>query len=295
MNAVSRDFHFDMTGLRLGLLLAWVLCLSAPNSEAAYFSEIDLGGPAGRAVEVSQLDPASPYTLVIIDANPYRASSFGLVQGVIHLEPGLGTNTVAMVSETAWPDNTVQTHPLDSLATPPDASGIDLNFARLLVLMQGDSAVQRFDRPMSDDVNADRYEPEAVIDWLVLGDADTAGRYQSNDHDIDAINAAFGIDLLARIADKDAGRIIGRSYIPDQPLDMDRLYVGDPDVRGQFDQDYFRYTYTPGLANPSLKPVFPIPEPTAAFLFAAAAVVLTGRGRSAGLPRHDCLSRDARL
>lgn len=243
-----------------------------------FISEIELGGPAGNAVELSQLDPSKDHSLLILDANPFTPSNFGTVLGVVHLAAGSTPHSVAMLSESAWPGEPGRTIPLSSLSSPATPAQLNLQFARLLVVMEGQTDVAYLDRPLAAAQDAARYDASAVSDWVVFGSGDLASQYQSNGHDIDAINATLGIDLLSRIADRDDGRVIGRANLPRQPIDMDSLFVGDPDAYNQFKPTHaFRYTYTPGESNLALAPVMVrIPEPTTLGLFA---LVWAGRGR----------------
>lgn len=250
--------------------------LTCPSARAAFISEIDLGGPAGNAVELSDIDPGRDYSLLVIDANPYSVSNFGLVLGVVHLPAGSTPRSVAMLSESAWPGQPGRTTPLDSLSSPPTPGGFNMQYARLLVVMDGLTDAVYLDRPLAAAHDRSRYDASAVTDWVVFGSGDLSLRYQSNGHDIDAINTTLGIDLLERIADRDAGRVIGRANRPGQVMEMDRFFVGDPDARNQFNAgDGFFYNYTPGESNLTLSTI-PIPEPATLGLFA---FVLLGRRR----------------
>ena len=257
--------------LRLRSALALLVCVSLIwTSHAAYISEIDLGGPhspAGQGIELSQVDPASDYTLLIMTADATSTAAFGLVLDTIYLPAGSGRGGVAMVTDQPWPGDGTATIPLAS--TGASNSSLPLNHSRLLVLMQGQSAVRQLDNPASEDpAAAARYDALAVADWLVLGHGDLASDYQNTGHDIAVINTRLGIDLLSRIVDKDGGSVIGRTNAPAQVLEMDTFFVGTPDTARQFEvAGEFLYTYTPGAAN---LPLTQLPEPGS---FAALAIL----------------------
>lgn len=253
-----------------------LLLLACFDSHAAYISEIDQGGPAGRGIELSQVDSASDYTLVFIDANAQVLSRFGAVVDVMHLQAGSGYGGVAMVTDSAWPGEPTRTLPLSSVSLASGDSTLNFNLSRLLIVMQGDIDVRRYDRPVTDALASARFDPTAVTDWLVLGSGDLATAYQSNGYDIAGINAALGIDLLTRLADKDAGRVIARTNLPGQPIDMDQVFIGDPDVTQAFavDADH-NYAYTPGEANLPL--INHTPEPGSLSLLAMGLAALTRR------------------
>lgn len=240
------------------------LVLLADTTQAAYISEIDLGGPAGQGIELSQFDSAASHTLLIIDANP---TSFGRVFDVIHLPASIGLAGVAMVTETPWPDTTAHTTTLASLNPALGDDKFAFNGTRLLVVMQGQSEVEFLDNPLSDAQSATNYVQSDVVDWLVLTDGDPATLYQAR-ADIADINAAFGIDLLSRVVSKSDGRVIGRTNVLENPLDMDVFFVGDPDpdTGQQFDvPGGYRYTYTPSMSN---LPLSQAPEPSSLALLA---------------------------
>ncbi|MEM6506162.1 MAG: PEP-CTERM sorting domain-containing protein [Planctomycetota bacterium] len=263
------------------LVLVGVLLVALPH-RAAYISEIDLGGtesPAGQGIEFSQVDPATDYTLLILDANPFSASAFGKVLDVIHLPAGIGLAGVAMVTDLPWPDNTASTTTLGSLSPQSGSGTLLFNFSKLLILMNGESSVMADDRPLGSDAAAQaRYDKAAVLDWLVLSDADPAPLYQSRGHDIGDINTTLGIDLLARIVDTDAGRVVGRTNLPGQQLDMQVFFQGDPDTTRQFAIDEQKvYTYTPSQAN--LPVTVQVPEPTSLLLMALGTALCLARKR----------------
>lgn len=243
--------------------------MAAPGF-AAYISEIDLGGPAGRGIEFSAVSPSLDYTLLIIDANPYSTSAFGTVLDVIHLPAGSGRAGVAMVTELAWPDNTALTQTLASLAPASGSSLLNFDFARLLVVMQGFSSVKRFDRPLVDAAAQSRYASSTPTDYLVLADGNPQPLYLSRGHDISQINAGLGIDLLGRLVDKNAGQVIARTGLPGQPVEMDVFFAGNPDAARQFEvaTDYV-YTYTPSMNNLPLTALAPEPNSAALWLLFA--------------------------
>lgn len=257
-----------------------LVCLTLMGpAQAAFISEIDLGSPtspAGQGVELSQVDPASDYTLLIMNADATSPFAFGMVLDVIHLPAGSGLAGVVMVTDAPWPDNTASTIPIAS--TDASGSSLSLSQTRLLVVMEGDSLVKRFDNPTGTDAAAiARYDAAAVTDWLVLGHGDLASNYQNAGHDIDNINSKLGIDLLGRLIDKDDVSVIGRTNAPDQPMDMDVFFAGTPDAARQFDvAGGYRYTYTPGMSN---LPLTQLPEPGSLATLAIAAGLCLCRSR----------------
>lgn len=264
----------------MGLLPCAVL-LGLPVS-AAYISEIDLGGPtspAGQGIELSQFDSA--HTLLIMEAGA-TSSMFGLVLDVIHLPASIGRADVAMITDVAWPDNTAVTTPLASLSPAPINATLPLSNTRLLIVMQGQSDVRWLDNPLSTDAAAAaRYDKNAVTDWLVLTQGESAATFQTN-QDVATIDATLGIDLLSRLVDKGAGRVIGRTVMQDAApgtgVDMDTFYVGTPDdTTRQFDvPGGYHYTYTPSMAN---LPLSNLPEPNTLAIFALAAGLVLRRSR----------------
>ena len=226
--------------------MAGLFC--APRVHAAFISEIDLDSPAGRAVEVSQMQPGSDYTLVVMEANPFSTALFGTVLGVVPLADGLGSGGVAMVSDSAWPGGAVPTVPLASLSPASATATLNLSYKRLLVLLRGQVGVNLLDRPVT---QASAYDSAAVEDWLVMGDGLTGQAYVSGGHDIGQINTALGIDLLARVVDTNAGSVIGRSWLAGEDYDLSLCHVGEPNEANQFDAalDGYLYTYTPGVSN----------------------------------------------
>lgn len=244
--------------LRLSGCLLLALSLS---THAAYISEIDLGGPAGQGIELSGVDPAADTTVLFIHASPTSTSLFGLVLDVLHVPAGTGRAGVAMVTDNAWPSDPLLTTSLTSLPLESGDASLPLIDHLLLVVMQGSSAVTRFDRPLSDSAANTRYDESTVTDWLVLSTGDQAAAYEAN-HDVASINAALGIDLLSRLVDKHAGQVIGRTHAPDQPIDMDAFYIGDPDpTSNQFTAESRQvYTYTPGMSSLPLAEQTPEPS-----------------------------------
>jgi hypothetical protein len=244
--------------IALGLMTAG---MSAVHTQAAYISEIDLGGPislAGQGIELSQVDPASAYTLVLMNVSPASSATFGLVKDVIHLPVGSGFVNVTMLTDEPWPEDNPAIIPLAS--TDAGSSSLLLTQTTLLVVMQGNAPVRRFDNPLgSDALAAARYDASAVTDWLVLGQGNLAADFQSSSLDIASINTTLGIDLLGRLVNTDDATLIARTNAPGQPLDMDTFYVGKPDAARQFDvAGGYKYTYTPGMIN---TPLAHLPEP----------------------------------
>lgn len=235
-------------------------CVWTPGlARAAYISEIDLGGPAGQGVELSQLDPASDYSVLFMSASPTSSSLFGMVLDVLHVPAGTGRAGVAMVTDVDWPGDSALTTPLDAMPLSSGDDALPLMDHLLLVVMQGRTGLERLNNPMSDSEAKARYDATPVSDWLVLSRGDQDGVYEAN-HDIANINAKLGIDLLARLIDTEDGRVLGRTHAPDQTIDMDTFFVGNPDpVSNQFDVDEsLIYTYTPGLSR---LPLAQTPEP----------------------------------
>ena len=145
LNAAKRRMQRSLLA-SLALIAALV---TATRAHGAYISEIDLGGPGGQGVEFSQLDPGSVHTLVIMNAVATSTSGFGMVLDVIHLPAGSGVLDVAMVTDQPWPDNTATTIPLAS--TDASLPTLSLSQTRLLIVMQGDSAVRQFDNLLGED------------------------------------------------------------------------------------------------------------------------------------------------
>ncbi|MFN3165936.1 MAG: hypothetical protein ACE37H_02615 [Phycisphaeraceae bacterium] len=233
--------------------------LAAPAG-AAFISEIDLDSPAGDAVEVSAIGPGEDYTLVVMDASPFRFSSFGRVMSVAPLSAGVGTNGVALVSDTAWPGGQVPAIPLASLSPTPPTATLNLNFARLVVLMQGIVDLDVFQRPFDQPAG---YDPLAVVDWVVMGEGLSASTYANSGYDLSLIGATLGVDVTQRVADTDQASVIGRGAVQGQAIDLSVLHVGEPDTNNQFDAatPAHRYVYTPGYANLALIPDGPDPMP----------------------------------
>lgn len=211
------------------------------------------------------MTPGFDYTLLLLDANPYSPSVFGTVRGFVHLPAGSGgADGVLMVSESVWPTDPLLTQPLAGLSPPPLMSGLDLAFARLLVLVRGQADVAMFQPLIADPPTLAEYDPDDVTDWLAFGNGELAPLYASNGHNVGLINGTLGIDLLQRLIDKDSGRVIGRTNLPGSAIDYDTFYAGDPDpISDQFrvEQGQYDYTYTPGKAGLPLL-VVPLPGDT---------------------------------
>lgn len=247
-------------------------------ASAAFISELDQGGPAGRGIELTGLDPDAGATLLFIDANPYLPQAFGKVLDTLHLPGSVGVGGVAMATESDWPGRDAAFVTLDAVAPASGDDELNLFQSRLIVVMQGQSDVRRLDEPLKSAQAAGRYDPAAVTDWLVLGDGDLSGLYASRGHDIDHINQTLGIALLDRLVDKDAGRVVGRTFPPGEEIDMDRFFVGAPGDDGRFAVDaQHDYFYTPGYGNlPLLEAV---PEPSTLGLLAAGLALGARRAR----------------
>lgn len=251
------------SGRGLANLCLWLsgcllLAFTSLSARAAYISEIDLDGPAGQGIELSNVDPATDTTLVFINASPTSTFLFGLVIDVLHIPAGTGRAGVAMVTDNIWASDPSLTTSLASLPLESGDPSLPMIDHLLLVVMQGRSDVMQFDRPLSDAAADARYDESTVTDWLVLSTGDQATNYEEN-HNVASINTALGIDLLSRLVDKHAGRIIGRTNEPDQPIEMDTFFMGDPDpISQQFEVAGDRvYTYTPGMSSLPLH----LPEP----------------------------------
>jgi len=152
----------------LALILVAASSVFTDTALSAYISEIDQSGPAGRGIELSDINSTSAYTLVFMDANPYTSLSFGTVVDVMHLSAGAGLGGVAMVTEKAWPADPALTVALSSatVSLASGASTLNLSLNRLLVVMPGNIDIRRFDNPMSDSAALTRYKAGAVADWL---------------------------------------------------------------------------------------------------------------------------------
>lgn len=274
--------YFTLADRCAGLLTKVVLAalsggLGLPAG-AAYISEIDRGGPGGRGIELMGLDPDAGATLLFIDANPYLPQAFGKVLDTLYVPGSVGVGGVAMVTESAWPGRDAAFVTLDQAAPASGDDELNLFQNRLLVVMNGQSRVQRLDQPLASDPAAARYDPTAVTDWLVLGGGGLAGLYRSRGHDIDLINQALGVSLLDRLVDKDAGRVVGRTHAPGQEVDMDTFFVGAPGDDGRFAVDVQHdYVYTPGFGNWPL--LAAAPEPSALALLAAGLALGARRAR----------------
>ena len=277
---MTNGLHAPARGLfRLTHALAFSGCaVFSASAYAARISEIDLGGPAGQGIELSNAASPTGHTLLILDASPYVPTRFGNVLDVIHLPTNPRPDGVVMITDNPWPSDPALTTVLSTLAPASGSTELAFNLSRLLIVMDGISATTRFDNPVTDPLSAGRYDASAVTDWLVLGSGDHAGPYQAGAYDIAGINAALGIDLLSRIVDKDDGRVIGRASHPGQALDMDTFYVGDPDASGLFAADAgHNYVYTPGLENVPL--LANLPEPNSLVLLGLGALCVCRRRR----------------
>jgi hypothetical protein len=237
--------------------------LLALPAQPAYISEIDLNGPAGQAIEVAAMDPADDYTLVVMDASPYRFENFGKILSVAPLSGGMGVGGTAMVSDAVWPGGEVLTYPLSALTPSPPTSALGLNFSRLVVLMRGAADLDLFQRPID---QPQGYDASAVLDWVLMGEGMNAAQYTDNGYDTQLINTTLGVDLFERMADTDAVRVIGRGVLPGEAMDLTLLHAGNPDAGNVFDAaiDAYRYRYTPGMENIDLLPaaVDPVPGDT---------------------------------
>ena len=264
--------------------LAFVLscCLIASDARALYISEIDLGGPAGRGIEFSGLDPVDGATLLMIDANPYLPQAFGKMRDVLHRPGSAGVGGVVMVTENEWVARPTSIKTLNEL--PPESGKDELNLfqTRLLVLMSGSSMVKRSDTPLTLSDAAARYDAGSVTDWLVLGSGDPSklsGRYASRGQDeINHINTTLGINLLSRVVDKDAGRVIARAKHVGEELKLDQFVMGDPDGDDRFEvRPHLDYFYTPGFGNLPL--VVTLPEPGTLGLLTVGLLAIMRRAR----------------
>jgi len=255
------------------LALACLMLLAPAPAGAAYISEIDLGGPAGRGIELSSFDDDTGATLLVMDASATTPTQFGFVWQVIDV-PGSTANAVSgtvMLTENTWPDQPALTTAVGSM---------NLNASRLIAVVEGSTDLSPFDNPTQNATAKDRWDQSNITDWLILSTADAA-TYQAN-HDLSALAGTLGFDPLDRLVDPDAGRIVARTNEPVEPgqpinpIDMDRFFVGDPDPTGQFAvSEQYNYAYTPGQSN---LPLIVVPEPgTAAALLLGGAVLLRRR------------------
>ncbi|XAM00867.1 PEP-CTERM sorting domain-containing protein [Phycisphaeraceae bacterium D3-23] len=262
------------------LLLAASAC-AAPG-HAAYISEVFQSGPAGQGIELSGIDPAQGATLAILDGSRFSTSGFGRVLELIHLPADPGGPPVVLITDMAWPDASVQPIPLADVPHASSQTTLALGGSlldRLLVVFDGETDLLLDDNPVNTSDAQMRYDASTVTDWLAIGPGDLSSGYGSSPHNIAGINSALGIDLLARTADRQAGQVIARANTPGQALDLDVLYVGDPDVTGHFDAGgSLVYRTTPGHANLPL--LHPAPEPGSAAVLLTGAVLLMRRRRA---------------
>jgi hypothetical protein len=272
--------------IRIPLFVERLLCVGAcfasafvaDQAVAAYVSEIDFASPAGRGIELSNVDPASDYTLLFMSASP-SSSLFGLVLDTLKVPAGTGRAGVAMVTDSSWPGQSTLTAPLADVPLVSADPTLPLAGDVLLVVLAGRSDVVRFNNPVTDPLAASRYDRAAVTDWLVLNTVDQSGAYASA-LDVATVNAALGIDLLSRRVDANAGRVLGRTSAPGQLIDMDTFYAGDPDptsMQFEIPGSTLVYTYTPGMSNLPL--IERVPEPGALSIFAAAGAICMRRRR----------------
>ncbi len=259
-------------------MLVLLLVGAVDSARAAYISEIDLGGPAGRAVELSELEAGKSYSLLVLDANANYQPAFGRVMGVVVLPAGISTGGVVMVSEQPWPDETGQTVLLSSLPAPTTSSSLNLSFSRLLLLHEGLTDLEVADNVLSPTAVSAGFDASAVEDWVLMGSGPIGAQYLANGYNMASINATLGIDLLSQVADTAAGRVIGRASLAGEAIDPGLLHVGTPNVYKQFliNEDY-RYTYTPGAYHAPLLPNRMIPEPGVAWMFGAGLAVCLRR------------------
>ena len=261
------------------------LTLLAGTVRAAYISELDLGGPAGKGIELSNVDPDTDYTVLFMSASPTSTFLFGLVLDVLHVPAAAGRAGVAMVTDTPWPGQPTLTVPLNSLGLASGDESLPLNNDLLLVVMSGPTDLARFNNPVTDSVAGLRYDEAAVTDWLVLSSQDNSATYESN-FDVSAVNAELGIDLLRRLVVTTDAEVIGRANLPNESIDMDTFYAGEPDeVSRQFDVDgQYVYTYTPGMSNLPL--AAHLPEPGSLLVLAVGSVLCLQRCRRAERNMH---------
>ena len=247
------------------LAAAALLAVVGTTAKAATISELFLTGPAGQALELTGVDDAQGATLAILNGSRIDPNGFGQVLDIVHLPQGGGWSPVVLITDSAWPGGTVPTTltddvNLDPLRTTLNFGGAD--FDRLLVVFNGDTALQLGDNPTRGGVAADRYDAAAVTDWLAFGPTGIADAYdaQYTDLELTELNTALGIDLLARTADRSNGSVFARTNAPGQPLDPDVTFVGSPDGNGRFTAGPgLAYRTTPGVANVPLVEVLPEP------------------------------------
>lgn len=265
-----------------GFALASVVA-AAPAADAAIISELFLDGPAGQALELTGIDDAQGATLAILDGSRHDSAGFAKVLDVVHLQPGQGWSPVVLLTDNAWPESSVPATPVAGLS--PASGATTLNFGlsfhdRILVVFDGISPIQVNDQPRTDPLASARFNTSGATDWLVFGGAGLAQAYDAkyDDAALADINAALGIDLLARTADRSAGTVFARTHTQGQPTDLGTTYVGTPDANGRFDVGGgLAYRTTPGLANVPL--VDTVPEPGTLAALALGGLALGGRRR----------------
>lgn len=253
--------------------------LLAGSARAAFISEIDFGGPAGQGIELSGVFPDKDYTIVFMSASPTSNSLFGMVIDTLYVPAGTGRAGVALLTDTPWPNQPLLAASLASVPLQSGHSQLPLINDLLMVVMDGQTDLQRFNNPVTDPVAAARYDETLVTDWLVLSAGDQSSTYQNN-FDISAVNANLGIDLLSRLFDRGGGSVLARARYPGEVIDMDTFVAGDPDpVSARFDVDNGAYTYkyTPGLDNLPL--AVHLPEPGSLMVLGIGSVVCLRRRR----------------
>jgi len=265
-----------------GLALAATVA-PAPSADAAILSELFLTGPAGQALELTGVDDSQGATLAILDGSRFDANGFGKVLDVVHLQPGQGWSPVVLITDNAWPDPSVPATPVAGLAPASGATTLNLGLSfhdRILVVFDGINPIQVNDQPITDPLANARFNTHAATDWLAFGGPGLAQAYDANYDDtaLADINAALGIDLLSRTADRSAGEVFARTHATGQATDLGTTYVGTPDSAGRFDVGGgLAYRTTPGLANVPL--IDTVPEPGTGVALALAGLLMGRRRR----------------
>lgn len=269
------------------LILCACLAFVLPShaSYISHISEIDLGGPAGRAIEMTLDQPDVDHTLLILNATPYRAADFGFVYDQIVIPAGTATLDVVMLSDDPWPGQPGLTTPLASLGSAAGRESITLGFNTLFMLVRGQSTLGHNVNPVTEPLVAQQHDPTSVTDWLVIGEDDLDAKYRESGYNLDTINDILGIQLLDRLVDKDSGRIIGRAATPEGDFDLNTFFVGTPDENAAFQvAPHLNYTYTPGIRNLPL--LNTAPEPGTLPLLAAALLLAPYRRKRHTSRRH---------
>ena len=226
---------------QLGGVMFLLVMMIMPVAQAAYISEIFLGGGEQgqvNALEVSAMDDNEPYELVIIDNTPGFANGF-ILQVIRFQAANQGT---LLIAESTWPTH-LYAHPGDAIPQVVTLNNAQIETSSLIMNLKNEITLLLFQghtsfRPM---VNYNHL-PSAVIEEAIL-------------QDTVQLDIASG-SRFAEYAEMQLGDVWSRplepaSRRPGIPL------VGPADLDGRM-KDNFAYTVTPGLPNRVLTQV---PEP----------------------------------